>query len=60
MDVLFNQLSQNMVDIQFIHMMMPARGLLKSVHLHFKHITLPIKNLIERVTQNLRQNQRMF
>ena len=60
MDVLFNQLSPNMVDIQFIHMMMAARGLLKPVHLHFKHIALPIKNLIERVTQNLRQNQRMF
>jgi len=41
-----------MVDVQFIHMMMAARGLLKPIHLHFKHIALPIKSLIERVTQN--------
>ena len=43
MDELSDQLSPNMVDIKFIHMMMAARGLLKPIHLHFKHIAFTDK-----------------
>ena len=57
MDVLFDQLSPNMVDIQFIHMMMTARGLLKPIHLHFKHIALPIKNLIDKSDAEFKTEQ---
>jgi hypothetical protein len=52
MAMLFDHLFPNMIKIQYIHMMMATRGILKSVHLHLNILCSPLeKSMLERVMQ---------